>query len=217
MNKIISIFFAAFILLFIINNAYGQEDEITLKKTGQPLDYTIKIIRVTNDSIIYKAFWKLHSLPLSELVSYRLNKKTVLISPLADQVVKKEDIIASKPSYFKDSINDGINQQSSMKGMFLKGERDAEKYYYARHGGAGGTFLTTIAVGGLLGLIPAIACSATPPRIDHLMIPDKNMLDNSSYVNGYRYNAHIIKKRRVWSMFGFGCAINVVTYLVFFH
>ena len=64
-----------FFFVFLIHKSYCQEDEIILKKTGQPFDYSIKIIKVTNDSIFYKAFWKMNKLSLAEVSSYRFNKE----------------------------------------------------------------------------------------------------------------------------------------------
>lgn len=62
------------IFLGICFSALGQ-DEIILKSTGKPFDYGIEILKVTADSIYYKAFWKKKVLPLTDVLSYHIIPK----------------------------------------------------------------------------------------------------------------------------------------------
>lgn len=57
----------------MINKSYGQ-DEIIIKKTGNPLDYDIKILEVKNDTIYYKAFRKMKKISLPEVETYTIAK-----------------------------------------------------------------------------------------------------------------------------------------------
>ena len=77
MCKPIFIFFILLFQTFLIN---AQEDEIILKQTGQPLDYRIRIVEITNDSLKYKAFSKINVFSLGDVKSFRHNGHWVTAS-----------------------------------------------------------------------------------------------------------------------------------------
>ena len=87
--------------------------------------------------------------------------------------------------------------------MFLKGVADAAKYY--RHPcGKGGTFILSFLTGGILGLIPAIACSSTRPKTINLGLPVNAPVTNKDYMLGYIYKAKKMKQAKVWTGYGMG-------------
>lgn len=94
---------------------------------------------------------------------------------------------------------------------FLKGSSDAQAYYH-HPGGSIATGLVSFATGGILGLIPAIACSATTPRFANLNLPKNAMLTNKEYMLGYISTAKNMKQRKVWKgyVLGVGAAIAFV-------
>ena len=94
--------------------------------------------------------------------------------------------------------------------MFLKGSDEAMKYY-KHHGGEIGTALAAFAGGGVLGLIPAVACSATTPKLLNLGIPKDAPIQDKDYLLGYCYRAKKMKQKKVWT----GYTIGVVSLLMF--
>lgn len=93
------------------------------------------------------------------------------------------------------------------------GKIDADENFNAT-GASTATFLSTIVGGALIGLIPAISCSSTPPRMDNLNFPNPKMTLNNDYVKGYREAAYKKKRKSVWSAFGIGTVINIVAFVV---
>lgn len=61
-----------------ISKSYAQ-DEIVLKRTGEPLDYDLRILEVKNDSIYYMAFRKEKKLPLKEVNTYYIAKNNLWV------------------------------------------------------------------------------------------------------------------------------------------
>ena len=58
-------------IVFLTSNSFAQ-DEIVIKKTGEPLDFDLKITDVTNDTIKFKAFRKDKTLPFTDVISYKI-------------------------------------------------------------------------------------------------------------------------------------------------
>ncbi len=69
------------------------------------------------------------------------------------------------------------------------------RYYRAQNTGAGWTGATAALIIPIIGLIPAVACSSTPPKDFNLNYPESDLMDNSDYASGYRYEAHRIKRK----------------------
>jgi hypothetical protein len=87
--------------------------------------------------------------------------------------------------------------------MFRKGMKDAEAYY--KHpGGSIATGIVTFATGGILGLVPAVACASAAPRVVNLGLPKNAAVNNKSYMMGYTYRAKKIKQRKVWGGYCMG-------------
>lgn len=86
--------------------------------------------------------------------------------------------------------------------LFDLGKIDAARYYKGYKPAAIATMISSIYFP--FGLIPAIACSATPPSMSHLGYKDQKLMENSSYYEGYTKTAHKIKKKKVWGGFAIG-------------
>lgn len=96
---------------------------------------------------------------------------------------------------------------------FTKGSEDAEKNY--RHpGGSIGTGITSFATGGILGLIPAVFCSATRPKGENLGLPKGAPVSDKSYMLGYYSKAKKMKQRRVWKGYFIGVSAAIAFLLV---
>jgi hypothetical protein len=103
--------------------------------------------------------------------------------------------------------------QTATKDLYVKGQVDAELNYKKYKGAAAGTLIASL-VSPLVGLIPAIACSATHPKIENLGYPDANLFMNKDYHDGYTKKAKRIKSGKVWKNWGIGFGVNLVAVLL---
>jgi hypothetical protein len=95
----------------------------------------------------------------------------------------------------------------------IKGQIDAARHYKRYKGAATGTLLTSL-VSPVIGLIPAILCSATSPKIENLGYPNEELFKQPAYYKAYNKKAKKIKQRKVWSNWGIGLGVNLVVILV---
>ena len=107
-------------------------------------------------------------------------------------------------------LNENYNIGNSSSDLCLHAKADASRYYNNYKGATTGTALTVFFVGPILGLIPAIACSSTPPSDYNLNIPNEKLERNPKYYNCYSNEAKKIKSRKVWSTFGISTVINTL-------
>lgn len=98
--------------------------------------------------------------------------------------------------------------------MFLKGATDAQKYY-VNGGGSVAVGVVSFFTGGIGGLIPAIACSATTPKYVNLGIPRDAPVKNKDYILGYTAKAKKMKQKKVWLAFGLGVAAAGIVHVAF--
>lgn len=106
-------------------------------------------------------------------------------------------------------------QESSLtaKDLYVKGQFDAETNYKKYKGAATGTLITSL-LSPLVGLIPAIACSATTPKIENLGYPDAKLFMQKEYHDSYTRKAKKIKAGKVWKNWGIGFGVNIVAVLL---
>lgn len=92
--------------------------------------------------------------------------------------------------------------------LYQKGMGDGQMFY-TRYSAAGtGTFIVSL-LSPLAGLIPAIACSSTTPKIKNLEVPYSSYSTDPHYLMGYKVAAKKKKSRRVWKNFGIALGINI--------
>jgi len=99
---------------------------------------------------------------------------------------------------------------------YSTGVADANRYY-TNYKAAGTTTLITSAMFPLMGLIPAIACSSTPPSPSNLGMPPLKTTPDPSYTQGYKEAAKKIKSKKVWKNYGIGAGIGAsirVAYII---
>lgn len=96
--------------------------------------------------------------------------------------------------------------------MARKGKRDAKENYHQYGGATTGTVLTTVLTGDIFGLIPAIACSSTPPKEENLNYPSAKLMRNDDYNNAYKEQARKIKSHKVWGSYVLGAIINFAVF-----
>jgi len=97
--------------------------------------------------------------------------------------------------------------------LAVKGQIDAERNYKKYRGAATGTLIASL-VSPLIGLIPAIACSATTPKLKNLGYPDETLFKQAEYHASYTQKAKRIKKRKVWTNWGIGLGVNLAIVII---
>lgn len=93
--------------------------------------------------------------------------------------------------------------------LLVKGQRDAEQHYQKYRGAGTGTLVASL-VSPLIGLIPAIACSATAPKEKNLGYPQAELFGQEGYYQGYTKKAKKIKQRKVWGNWAIGFGVNLI-------
>lgn len=88
----------------------------------------------------------------------------------------------------------------SMVNSYFDGIDDADSTYRVSKSVKSGTFLLTIIVSPMVTVLPVAVASAIYPSTKHLHV-DANKLRNAAYMKGYKYEAHFIKKRKLWGCY----------------
>lgn len=188
MNRI---FFSILLLIagFTGDSIFAQDTLVA--RDGK--QFIVKIISISYDRIKYR----------------NLKYPDHILTAMANQVaiIKYRDGTSDSLDYIKDKTS----------AMAQKGKRDARKYYDDYGGAVTCTAITTILAGGIGGLIPAIACSSTPPALDRLNMPDSSLAANSHYKSAYEREAHHIKSRKVWISFALGVTFDVALAIFLRH
>lgn len=105
---------------------------------------------------------------------------------------------------------------SEINSMFLKGSQDATAHY--KHpGGSIGTGVASFLTGGIIGLIPAIACSATTPKMINLGLTKESPIRDKDYMLGYAATAKKMKQKKVWTSYTLGVLSAVAFLLITKH
>jgi len=137
-----------------------------------------------------------------------------IILPFALTVLLSLSSLAQAPA---DSMANVQNPQlytlKQPEDLNIKGQIDAARHYKRYKGAATGTLLTSL-LSPVIGLIPAILCSSTNPKIENLGYPNEELFKQAAYYKAYTKKAKKIKQRKVWSNWGIGLGVNLVVILV---
>ncbi|MGG7665786.1 hypothetical protein [Dyadobacter sp. BHUBP1] len=137
-----------------------------------------------------------------------------IILPFALTVLLSLSSLAQAPA---DSMANVQNPQlytlKQPEDLNIKGQIDAARHYKRYKGAATGTLLTSL-LSPVIGLIPAILCSSTNPKIENLGYPNEELFRQAAYYKAYTKKAKKIKQRKVWSNWGIGLGVNLVLVLV---
>jgi len=189
------IFIFGLTLFYIISICFSQ-DTIT-KKSGE--DIQAKVLEVTLTEIKYKKFENQNG------PTYSILKSNV-------QMIIYENRT-------KDIFNEGKQYESipapgpSTSDLYIQGQRDASKYYRGYKGAGTGTLITSL-VSPLVGLIPAIACSAAQPKEINLNYPNVDLMKDPNYYDGYTQRSKKIKQGKIWTNWGIGLGVNLVAAII---
>jgi hypothetical protein len=214
-------FFTLLMALVAIQSTAFAQDLLTLK-TGEVLQ--TKIQEITPQEIKYKAFDNLggpvYTIPKHNATSVRYESgKTESFAESTATAPTDTAIIAAvvptpTPTTAVSTPTPPTDVPGAYAAIYVRGANDAKVYYRGYKGAGTGTLLTTMLLNPLLGLIPAIATSATPPKKHNLGYPDYQLGQNKDYHTGYGQEARRIKSRKVWSNFGIGTGLYLVIILL---
>lgn len=185
-------FFLALFLMVALTRVSAQD--VIIKRTNEEI--LAKVTEVSVTEVKFKRFdnqnGPLYTLLKSEIAKIRYENGTI-------------------DSFKIEYIPQTYTQNNSFNSeLFLQGQTDAIKYYKGQGAGFGTFAATTLTL--YLGLIPAIACSSTPPRDNNLNYPNPDLMKNFDYNRGYTQKAYKIKKRNTWTGFGIGAISFFVLY-----
>ena len=189
------------VLISLSLNSYSQSNE-NLKAHSDSID----VVYLKNGSIIRGS--------IIELVPNRALKiKTRDNSIFVYEFEEVTDILKEldPKKQEEDRIKKQQEQATEYNYQIAKGQTDAKTYYRGYRGAQLGTFFTSLTCGPL-GLIPAIACSKSTPKL-HLhnkRYTHLEYMNNEYYASAYKQKAHRMKKVKVWTMFGVGIGINFI-------
>ncbi len=187
MRKLIILIIVVFSCLY---NAVAQ-DIITLK-SGDELK--VKIIRLNAKDVVFSPQGVNDTMSMARENVTKLTYQNGTLIYLAE-----EETISDYTGPVSDSI-------------YNAGVKDASLYYKGYKAASTGTLVSALMFP--YNLIPAIACSATPPRDQNLGYTDSKLMENPSYKQGYKDQAHKIKKRKVWKSFAIGSGAIFGLYIV---
>lgn len=150
----------------------------------------------------------------------KLNPKDVIFIPensfdtvnMLREEISKLQYNTGIAIYLTEDINPVMVNDQGNDSLFTLGQIDANRYYKGYRPAAIVTMISCLSFP--CGLIPAIACSATPPSMKNLGYKDPQLMESQSYYEGYSKTAHKIKKKKVWEGFAIGTGIWVAFTIV---
>ena len=200
------------LLISAIPTFLFSQDVMVLKNSDE---IKAKVIEITDLTILYKKWDNLTG------PDYNMKKEDVLFIRYENGTkevmsVNEPPVVVSNstPSNTIPSTN-GIISNAKTQELNYRGEQDANSYYQGMNSGKGWVFATCLITSPVIALIPAIACSVTPPSDMNLNIPPSNIAQNQVYRDAYKKQAHIIKQRKVMSNLGYGTLTFVVIIIAF--
>ncbi len=182
------------ILMFCAIAFFANAQDIITLFSGEEIK--AHIVRVYPKEVSFTLDSKTDTLILQRVEIEKLKYKTGIVIYLNQP---------QKPDFTTEPFSDSL---------FRLGQRDASIYYKGYRPAATGTLISSFFIP--WGLIPAIACSHTPPSMQNLDYQNQTLIQNPSYYKGYSENAYKIKKKKVWTGFAIGTGITLGIYIISF-
>ena len=185
-----------FILLFLVVNFCYAQDVIVLKN-GDEINAIVQ--EVGTEEVKYKKYGTdvpVYKVLIEDIFMIKYENGTKDVFDPAENETKIEPV-----------------KLVSSEGLFERGEVDAKMYYTCNKCVAGGTFLSTFVLGGLIGLIPAVIITSSEPKTINLNLPSNAMINSSAYMMGYSEQALRVKNKKVWSTFGIALGVRILIIL----
>jgi hypothetical protein len=183
------------LVLCLLLNMFSHAQDTIVQRNGTR--FAAKVLEIDKTDIKYKKFENTEGpsyvMPVKEISMIRYKNGTVDTFNVADVIPQSR--------YVKQPLSE----------MYLKGQKDAETYYTNFKPAAKWTLGLTLPLNAI-GIIPAVAFSATPPSKENLGCPDQSLLANQDYYNGYVARAKDKKGSKVMKSFGIGCLGSFLIY-----
>jgi hypothetical protein len=128
-------------------------------------------------------------------------------SKAQDNFASADSTVITKAAYSSDvnkttysNINAKANKAKAhvLVHDYFAGADAADTTYKAKNSGKRVVFFATLVGSPVLGLIPALMCSAKTPNIDQFAIKNRDLVSNTAFMKGYRHEARKIKRRAIW-------------------
>jgi hypothetical protein len=181
-----------FYLIFTAFLSTVAQDIIT-QKSGAEINGRIVKLNSENITFIQKGSADTSIMPRAEISKLRYQNGTLV--------------------YISNDMNQANKFEVSNDSMYNAGKADADLYYKGYKAATAGTIVSALMFP--FNLIPAVACSATPPSMNNLGYRDPKLMENPGYFYGYTKQAHKIKKKKVWGGYAIGSgAIILISILL---
>jgi hypothetical protein len=175
----------------------GFSQDYLLLHNGTEIKVTV--VEITTEQVRYKQWGD-----TSENVRFILKQEVKSIN-YADGSQSALSNIADTST----DISNVPRNTTTENNMYRTGAADAQRFY-KRYKAAGRGTLAVSFFGGVFGLVPAIACSSSPPKLSNLSVLNPKLMENYYYARGYEDTALRIKSRKVWKNFGVGLGMTVL-------
>jgi hypothetical protein len=182
--------------LFLCINVKAQ-DIITVKDGG---DLRAKVVEVTPNEIKYKRKGEILTMKKSDVIMIKY--KGGRMEYFTEQPKEQKENSGTAQA---DTILHGSDSM-----MAEQGKADAKRYYVKYKSAASWTTTVTFLTSPVIGLVPAIVCSTSPPSNKNLNCPHPDLLRTPAYGNAYYEQARKIKAGKTWIGYGVGTAIFAV-------
>jgi hypothetical protein len=110
------------------------------------------------------------------------------------------------------SGNDSIDKKHNQ--AYLAGKEDAKEYFNSNRAFAI-SFVTSLLLPPV-GLVTTVVISFQKPTVEILDLPNKQLLKNTNYTQGYIHKAKRMKAAKAWGGFSTGVAFFGIGYLMFY-
>ncbi len=188
------------VILLLLMSFYSKAQDKIFKNDG--MEILAKVLEINLIEIKYKKFEYLDG-PTIILAKREINK-ILYENGTSESFEIENQFIHQKTDSTKFISSDHFR---------LLGASDAKLFYSGRKSGVGGTFITSL-VSPILGLIPAITCSAIYPNEVNLNYPNEDLMKNKDYRISYLKEAKKIKQKKIWGVWGGTTAISIIITLV---
>jgi hypothetical protein len=183
------------LFLFLLWSVSSLAQDTIVEKSGTSIP--ARVMEIAKDNVRYKKFTN------PDGPTYVISKSDIIFIRYQNGSVDTFSVaVSSKPD--KPVVQ-------PLSEMYLKGQQDAELYYKHSKPATTWALMLTIPLNAI-GVIPAVAFSANPPKKENLLCPDQNLLGNPDYLKGYTEKAKDKKGSRVMKNFAIGLVASFVMY-----
>ncbi|GAB3503474.1 hypothetical protein [Emticicia fontis] len=191
----------------LIINTYAQD--VIFLKNGEEIKSKVK--EVKDQEISYLKFDNLQG------PTYTILKSSILMIKYENG---QKDIFSNDKPIANEAFVESSSFELNPMGKtslytYDKGVADASTYYSGQNSGKVGVLLTSLLLNGLFGLVPAVACSVSNPKMHNMNVPNiAAYQSNPEYARGYMTQAKKTKAKKIWKNWAIGTAISTVFLLI---